>query len=356
MKYFKLRTRTIAVITALSMIGLACSGCNPSDDSQEAGTTAENTVDQPADTGAEEEKDEGRQEEYVFVTHAVGLEYWKTHESAVIASAKALPNAVGYMVGDTSSDPSKMETLLDTLIDKGVDGIVICGVFPEVYRQAIEKAWEKGIPTCTVNATVPDSKALTHFGVEYDEYGYTMAQTLYDKLGGNAKVIVSQNMFSSADTAKQILKGIGQFEEDHDDFEVLTYLDYKGDSATTASDVASAVSANPDANGVIGCNASSGIGAATALRELGKIGELSIVCVDPDETTIEAIANDEIYATVCSNQWVGCFMAVQFMHWYNNDMLQMFRGHDGGGTVDLLPTRVDTGVYIITKDNVDQFR
>ena len=296
------------------------------------------------------------QEEYVFVTHAVGLEYWKTHESAVIASAEALPNAVGYMVGDTSSDPSKMETLLDTLIDKGVDGIVLCGVFPEVYRNAIDKAWEKGIPACTVNATVPDSKALTHFGVEYDQYGYTMAQTLYDKIGGDAKVIVSQNMFSSADTAKQILKGIETFDEDHDDFEVVAYVDDKGDAATTASVVASAVSANPDANGVIGCNASSGIGAATALRELGKVGELTIVCVDPDETTIEAIANDEIYATVCSNQWVGCFMAVQFMHWYKHGMLQMFRGHDGGGTVDLLPKTVDTGVYIITKDNVDQFR
>lgn len=337
-----------AMILTLVLMLTMFTACSPSED--EAKEPAEGNV---ASDNPEEEK----LEEYVFITHAITLEFWKTHEAAVTAAAAALPgNCVGYMVGDAGSDPSKMETILDTLLQRDtLAGMVMSGVFPEVYGAAIDKAWEMGIPSCTITANIPDCKKLTHLGTNEIDLAYEMARVLHERVGSGAKVIVTQNMFSASDTAKQRLEGIAKYDEEHDDFEVVAYVDDKGDAGTCAAAVSAAMLANPDANGILGCNAASGIGAATGVRELGKTGEMTIVCVDPDETTVEAIQNGEIYATVCGRVYTSVYMAVQIMWAWNHDQYRLVR--DTMSTDDYLPIPkyIDTGVYVIHQGNVDSF-
>lgn len=308
--------------------------------------------------GCYAESEEAELEEYVFITHAVTLEFWKTHEAAVTAAAAALPgNCVGYMVGDTSSDPSKMETICDTLLERDtLAGICMAGVFPEVYGAAIDKAWEKGIPACTITANIENCKKLTHLGTNEVDTAYEMCRVLHEHLGSDAKVIVSQNMFSAADTAKQRLEGIAKYDEEHDDFEVVAYVDDKGDAATCTAAVSAGLIANPEANGILGCNAASGIGAATAVRELGKTGdEIAIVCVDPDETTVEAIQNGEIYATVCGRVYTSVYMAVQLMWAFNHDQYRLVRDTISADDYLPVPSFIDTGVYVIHQGNVESF-
>lgn len=292
-------------------------------------------------------------EEYVFMTPLMTLEYFQQHRHACEDAAADL-GVVGYMAGSDKYDANEMVTVFETLIEKGVAGIVTPGHFADAYRELIDKAWAKGIPVCTVTLGVPDSKALCHFGTDYVTYGEIMAKTLLGRIGNNG-FIFSTNLQGGGDPAHDIMKGILNVCEANPGFEMVVQVEDQSDAAVAASVIGAALQAHPDVKGVIGAQSVSGIGAVTAVREAGLTGQVEIVCIDKDAPTLEAIEAGDIYATVIGKQYTEVYYAVKFLYDYNNNNLKLVSDSKAAG-ISPLPTFVDTGAIIITKDNVSFFK
>ncbi len=292
-------------------------------------------------------------EEYVFMTPLMTLEYFQQHRVACEDAAADL-GVTGYMAGSEKFDAQEMVTIFETLIEKGVAGIVTPGHFADGYRQCIEKAWAKGIPVATVTLGVPDSKAVCHFGTDYVGYGEIMAKALMDKIG-KEKFIFSTNLQGGGDPAHDIMKGILNVCEANPGFEMVVQVEDQSDASVAASVIGAALQANPDVKGIIGAQSVSGIGAVTALREAGLLGKVDIVCIDKDAPTLEAIEAGDIYATVIGKQYTEVYYAVKFLYDYNHNKLKLVSDSKAAG-ISPLPTFVDTGAIIITKDNVSFFK
>jgi ribose transport system substrate-binding protein len=295
-------------------------------------------------------------EEYVFVTVLMNLEYFQQHKKAVEDAAAEL-GAKGYMSGSNEYDANEMIKAFETIIQNPkTKGIITPGHFEDVYRDLFEKAWNAGIPVATVTLGVPNSRALCNFGTDYVNYGYTMAKALGDKIGNRGKVLISQNLTGGGEPAWQIVEGIRKYASEHPAMNVLEPLQDDSDAAVAARVVGAALQANPDTVGVIGCQSVSGVGAATAIREAGLTGKVTVVCIDKDTPTLEAIRDNEIYATVVGKQYTDVYYATKFLYDYNHGNLEFIRNTDYRGLgISPLPSFVDTGSFIITKNNVDAF-
>lgn len=295
-------------------------------------------------------------DEYVFVTVLMNLEYFQQHRKAVEDAGKEL-GVKGYMSGSNEYDANEMIKVFETLIQNpNVKGIVTPGHFEDVYRDLFEKAWDAGIPVCTVTLDVPNSRSLCTFGTDYVTYGYIMAKSLGDAIGNQGKVLISQNLTGGGKPAQDIVDGIFKYAAEHPELTVLEPLQDDSDAAVAAKVVGAALQANPDTVGVIGCQSASGVGAVTAIREAGLLDQVKVVSIDKDLPTLEAIKAGEIYATVCGKQYTEVYYATKFLYDYNNGKLEFAKSNDYMGLeISPLPTFVDTGALVITKDNVDAF-
>lgn len=314
------------------------------DESATAGAAAAPATEQ---TVADEE------EVYVFMTPLMSLEYFQQHKHAVEDAAADL-GVTGYMAGTEKYDAQEMVTVFETLIEKGVDGIITPGHFADAYRECVEKAWAKGIPVCTVTLGIPDSKVLCHFGTDYVSYGEIMAKTLLDKIGPE-QFIFSTNLQGGGDPAHDIMEGILNICEANPGFEMVVQVEDGSDAAIAASVIGAALQANPDVKGIIGAQSVSGIGAVTALRESGLLGQVTVVCIDKDAPTLEAIEAGDIYATVIGKQYTEVYYATKFLYDYNHNNLKLVSDSKAAG-ISPLPSFVDTGAIIITKENVSFFK
>lgn len=341
--------KAVSIFFALVLCIVLVTGC---------ATPAKQGTDTPA--GKTEEKTDEKpvkdsKEEYVFVTALMNLEYFQQHRQAVEDAAADL-GVVGYMAGSNEYDANEMIKVFETLIQKKVSGIITPGHFEDAYRDLFEKAWQAGIPVCTVTLSVPNSRELCTFGTDYVTYGYIMASTLAEEVGGKGKILVSQNLTGGGQPAWDIVEGINKFAAENPGLNVLEPLQDDSDSAVAARVIGSALQANPDTVGIIGCQSASGVGAVTALREAGMLDKVKVVCIDKDMPTLEAVKAGDIYATVCGKQYSEVYYATKFLYDYNHGKLKFLKNTDYHGLgISPLPSFVDTGAMIITKDNVDAF-
>jgi len=341
----------LTIILCIVLTTACSSPAGKVEDTQTGKTEAKTDSGSTADSS----KEDSSKEEYVFVTVLMNLEYFQQHRQAVEDAAREL-GCVGYMTGSNEYDANEMIKVFETLIQKKVAGIITPGHFPDVYRDLFEKAWNAGIPVCTVTLSVPNSKELCTFGTDYVNYGYIMASTLAEAIGGKGKVLVSQNLTGGGQPAWDIVEGIKKFASENPGFNVLEPLQDDSDAAVAAKVIGAALQANPDTVGIIGCQSASGIGAVTALREAGLLGKVKVVCIDKDRPTLEAIKAGEIYATVCGKQYTEVYYATKFLYDYNHGKLKFLKNTDYKGLgISPLPSFVDTGAFVITKDNVDAF-
>lgn len=307
----------------------------------------------PAEEAAATEPEVNKEEVYVFMTPLMSLEYFQQHKHAVEDAAADL-GVTGYMAGSEKYDAQEMVTVFETLIEKGVAGIITPGHFADAYRECVDKAWEAGIPVATVTLGIPDSKVLCHFGTDYVSYGEIMAKTLLDKIGPE-KFIFSTNLQGGGDPAHDIMEGILNVCEANPGFEMVVQVEDGSDAAIAASVIGAALQANPDVKGIIGAQSVSGIGAVTALREAGLLGQVTIVCIDKDAPTLEAIEAGDIYATVIGKQYTEVYYATKFLYDYNHNNLKLVSDSRAAG-ISPLPTFVDTGAIVITQENVSFFK
>ncbi|MPN31615.1 hypothetical protein SDC9_179089 [bioreactor metagenome] len=85
------------------------------------------------------------------------------------------------------------------------------------------------------------------------------------------------------------------------------------------------------------------------------LDKVTVVCIDKDAPTLEAIEAGDIYATVIGKQYTEVYYATKFLYDYNHNNLKLVSDSKAAG-ISPLPTFVDTGAIVITKDNVSFFK
>jgi len=99
--------------------------------------------------------------------------------------------------------------------------------------------------------------------------------------------------------------------------------------------------ANPDLKGYLCCDAAGPVGIAAAVRKLGKVGKVAVVGMDGIEPILEAVKERVLESSASTIPAMQGSMSV-LMLWQ--------------ATLGVpLPERIDTGIDLITQENVESF-
>ena len=114
------------------------------------------------------------------------------------------------------------------------------------------------------------------------------------------------------------------------------------DDIETARQQASAVlESHPDLSGYLCCDASGPIGIATAIKKAGRVGKVKVVGMDGIKPILDAIKEGVIESSAATIPKMQGSMSI-LMLWQASLGVQ-------------IPRAIDTGIDVITQDNVDRY-
>jgi ribose transport system substrate-binding protein len=258
------------------------------------------------------------------------------------AEQKAKEIGVDFQwVAPQTGDPAIQVKMIEDLISKKVNAIVISPNDPASVQSVIADAMGKGILVMTFDSDSPDSKRVMYIGTDNKTAGTVQGQTLAKLAGGKGKIGIITGGLGALNLNQRIeglKEGLGS------DIEVVDTVATDDDLQKGLGVSESLLRAHPDLNGVACVSATGGPTLAQVIRAPEfQSRKLGIVAFDDLEETVRGIEDGVIAATMVQRPVQMGVLSIQWAH----DILT------GKATPDC--ANVDTGVTVVTKDNLTSY-
>jgi ribose transport system substrate-binding protein len=292
-------------------------------------------------------------EEYYMITFLSGMEYWKGCYKGFQEAGKLYGIKTIY-TGGTQYDVNQEVTALEQIIAKKPAGIAITCMNPDALKAPIKKAMDAGIPIVTFDSDSPDSGRYSFLGTGNEYAGEVAAKALAQQLGpdGGEVVIITNPAQLNNEQRVQGFKNV--IEKDYGNVKIVQIGNGNSDQTEAAKVLSGCLQAYPNIKGVFCTEATSGVGAAAAVKEANKAGKIKIVSFDTDKGTLDAIKSGVISASIAQGTYVMGFQSMNFLYQLQHELINPVKDWENKG-INPLPPFVDTGVSIVTKDNVKSF-
>jgi ribose transport system substrate-binding protein len=294
----------------------------------------------------------GEGSEYVFLSVVTQVPFWADHRKGLEDAAKALGVKTSF-TGPLDFDTAGQARQLDELIAKKPAGLLIFPGDVAALGGGINRAAEAGIPVAMIIGDAPQSKRVVHLGISNFDAGRAGGEMLAQAIGGKGKVLLGT--FSAPSILERVEGYKAVFKEKYPEIEVVNVIDDKADPSYAPTAYGQAIQANPDIVGIGGTDGDSGKGAALAVKEAGKQGQIKIVAMDRNPDMLPFIEDGTITGTVVQKSYVEAFLGVHLLHWLNTNSMKVVADRNAAG-INPLPEQIVTGVMQVGKDNVSQFK
>ena len=290
---------------------------------------------------------------YVMVVPISGHPFWVPIRQGAQDAADQLGvefEFTGPVEFDNRAQQSQMEQLAVTQ-----PAAFITGAFDPTMSDTIDRVSEMGIPVVTFDSDAPESERISFIGPDHYalgvEYGRRMVEMLKEQ--GHEEGQIGILTAIDQTNLQERIRGIEDYlSANAPSYEVAATEDNRGDDQITAERAKSMLTANPDIDGVIVVNGT-GTGMGTAMREIGRAGEVMVLTSDVFDPILCAILAGEVQATSSVNTYLEGYLAVRFAYDYVNGNLDGVPGAEVG--MNLLPPKVDPGLFFIDASNADTF-
>jgi ribose transport system substrate-binding protein len=236
--------------------------------------------------------------------------------------------------------------ILQNLASQGYDAIAVSAVAP-ADQTALFNNIAAHTNLITFDSDAAKSNRLLYIGTNNYAAGKALGGEIVKLLPSGGKIAVFVGTFS-ADNAAQREKGIEDAIAGHG-IDVVDKREDNTDRAKARSNVEDIVNARHDLNMVVGLWNYNGSAIAAALEGLGKKGKVLAAVFDEDDGTLDGIAHGTIQVTVVQKPFMFGYLSAKWMH----DLATK----SDAAKAALPPGRViDTGVELINKDNLGEFR
>ena len=240
---------------------------------------------------------------------------------------------------------------IKTAIAQKVDGIIMVPVAPSV-GPAIDEAIEAGIPVVCADSDAPNSKRYSRIGTGDYNAGCLGGEQLAKLLGGRGEVALIY-VPGWVNLGKRV-EGYKAALAKYPDIKIVALGNDQGSQTEAEKACGAILQTYPNLAG-FGCVAAiGGQGAAVAVKQAGKVGKVKIVAMDRDDATLQFVKEGVIDASVAQRTYTMAYLALQMLYDLRNDRIKFNKNWQENG-INPLPPDVDTGSFIINRENVDYF-
>jgi ribose transport system substrate-binding protein len=236
--------------------------------------------------------------------------------------------------------------ILQNLVSQGYDAIAVSAIAPkDQVAELNDIAGHTNL--ITFDSDAAKSNRLLYIGTNNYEAGKVLGGEIVKLLPNGGKIAVFVGTFA-ADNATQREKGIEDAIAGHN-IEVVDKREDNTDRARARSNVEDIVNARHDLSMVVGLWNYNGSAISAALDGLGKKGKVLAAVFDEDDGTLDGIGNGAIQVTVVQKPFQFGYLSSKWMHDLATDKDKAKAAIPAGGIID-------TGVEVINKDNLKDFR
>jgi len=293
----------------------------------------------------------GADEEYIFIGKSVANPYWVDAREGLEDRARALGVKTDFR-GASGTDVNDQIKQFEDALARKPKGIIISPAGIGITSM-IDRAVENDTPVICVDSDAPNSKRFSYVGTDNYNAGRQGGELLGKLLEGKGEVLLL-----SVPGEPNLEDRIRGYRDALGKFSGITIVDVGNDRADPNEGARVArnfLSAHPNISG-FGCvDAGGGEGTAVVLREKGLIGKVKIVAMDRNEATLNLIEEGVIDASIAQRTYTMAYMALGMLYDLHHNKVRMVDDWRSAGVLPL-PTNVDTGTVVITKDNVRAFR
>lgn len=235
------------------------------------------------------------------------------------------------------ADVADQNQRIEANIGRKPSGLAVACLDQATNNQLLDEAVEAGVNVYTFNSFCDERFPFVGQKNSYQD-GYDLGEYLAKHLGGKGKVGILAGSLTASDHVDRI-KGFKKALEQHPDMQIVFEQPDNDVLEEAVTLTENALQAHPDIAGLFGSNASNPIGAARAVKNAGKAGEIAIVGMDDLPEAVDFVCDGTITALKAQRQWDIGYWTVRYIVAKNE-------GHT-------VPMDHNTGSRFITKDECD---
>lgn len=233
-----------------------------------------------------------------FSVYDLSNEYFQSMLEGVEEEAEAL--GITLETHDQKSDENELVTGCQNFIDKGVDALIVSPCKPEVMDNIVESAHAADIPVIILD--IGDGGSDKDAIVVSDMYGGgTIAgQYALDLLSENSVTGKEYAIIKCEESATYAIQRGEGFAAVMDEagYTKAAEITANSDQTEGYNAMQDILASNPDIVAVFAENDNMALGAASAIEEAGKAGEILVFGFDGNDSAVQAIGDGTMAATI----------------------------------------------------------
>ncbi|HWA20584.1 MAG TPA: sugar-binding protein [Devosia sp.] len=281
--------------------------------------------------------------EIAFVVNGPS-DFWKITEAAVKKAQSELPDVTLSFKYPERADAAVQRRMMDDLVAAGVDAIAVSVVDPPTSTDAINSVAAQ-IPFFTFDSDATQSNRIAYFGSSNVELGKNAGELMKAAMAGKTGKCIGFVGLPGADNAKERIQGYNEAVAGTG----LELIDVRGDDidqTRARANVDDVLVANPDVNCMVGFYSYNPPRIYEALRDAGKLGQITVVGFDEDPITLGAVKEGSFAGTVVQQPYEWGYQGAHLIA----DYLKGDKSKIPADGIIIIPG------LTITKDNVDAFQ
>ena len=259
-------------------------------------------------------------------------------QAELLSERLGVPIAIDYLPPG-NADTAEQNAMLEHAADSRPAGIALDPLDAIGNIAAIKRIRALGIPLVVFDSPSSDP-GITSVGNDFAQQGTIAAERLAALLGYAGKVAVMRGHPTAPNHRQRHAAQLAVLAK----YPGIAVVDGGGDNDdihTATAQAAAVWEQHADLRGYLCCDASGPIGIAAAIKRAGKAGQVKVVGMDSIRPILEAIKEGIIDSSAATIPALQGAMSI-LMLWQATMGMQ-------------LPQNIDTGIDVITQDNVDQY-
>ncbi|HEY7305857.1 MAG TPA: substrate-binding domain-containing protein [Bryobacteraceae bacterium] len=288
-------------------------------------------------------------EKYILVADNTKIPYWQT-------ALQGLNHAVAEMKvkseiqGPDGHDPQGEHDAFKRAVAEKPSGILVSATDPNILTPDINSALDQGIPVITIDSDAPESKRLFFVGTDNYNAGVIGGKMTSKLLDGKGNVVIFT--IANQSNLKERLQGYQTGFADHPELKVMQVVDMEGNSDVAFDGAKKLLDSKAKVDAFVCLEALSCPAVADVVNRAGMNGKVKIVAMDTDPGTVDWINKGVISATIAQKPWTMAYYGAKLLDDLHHHPPNPLTGNWGQNIFSPIPTYVDTGTFVVNKENV----
>jgi rhamnose transport system substrate-binding protein len=241
----------------------------------------------------------------------VGIDYFNAVEQGAQEAAKEI-GAELIWDGPVSADVSKQIEMLDTWIARGVDVIAVAPNDPNALSPTLEKARKRDIKVITYDAdSSHESRNYFVNQATAQSIGYSLVDEMAEQIGGAGEVAIITGSMTADNQNQWIAHMNDRIVAKYPGMQVVTVKPSEEDQQLATQVTQDLIKAYPNLKGVFAITSVAFPGAALAVSQAGKSGQLAVVGLATPKAMAEYVNNGTVKTVILWNPMDLGYLTVQ---------------------------------------------